>query len=129
LGFKADGAESAYAGGGGQISLQAVIENQGSSACELDSTLRLEVDQDGKALRSIRGDPSTIHIHHLLDPIEPHGDPLTIEWIWIGWCGSSGGVTVGATMAGLHSSDPSPVPVCEHPTYLDGATVKFGLLP
>jgi hypothetical protein len=130
--LKADGAESGYAGGSGQVSLEAVITNTGSSACEVDGTVDLTLrDQGGHFLRHIWGNPSTIHVHHALEPIEPHGEPLTIEWIWIGWCDPERHVRLSADTAGLHSTDGVPTPTCagDATSYMQGANVNLGPLP
>jgi hypothetical protein len=132
ISVRADGAESGYAGGSGQVSLEALIRNKGSSACELNSTVRLILrDQGGHFLKGIWGNPATIHVHHALRPVEPHGDPLTIEWIWIGWCDPQRHVSLSADMAGLHSTDGAPTPEClsGSTSYLQGANVNIGLLP
>jgi len=131
ISLKADGAESGYAGGSGQVSLEAVITNTGSSACELNSTVHLTLrDLGGHFLGPIWGNPSTIHVHHALGPVKPHGQPLTMEWIWIGWCDHQRHVTLSADMAGLHSTDGSPTPICAGSSpYLQGANVNLGPLP
>ncbi len=130
--LKADGAESGYAGGSGQVSLEAVITNTGSTACELDSTVHLTLrDQGGHFLGPIWGNPSTIHVHHALEPLEPHGEPLTMEWIWSSWCDSQGHVSLSVDMAGFHSTDGSPTPTCVSGTNsnMQGANVDLGPLP
>jgi hypothetical protein len=129
--LKADGAGSGYAGGSGQVSLEAVVTNTGKSACALKSTVHLTLrDQGGHFLRHIWGNPATIHVHHALEPLKAKGEPLTMEWIWISWCDPQLHVTLSADMAGLHSTDGSPTPTCAGSgPYLQGANVNLGPLP
>jgi hypothetical protein len=132
INLKADGAESGYAGGSGQVSLEAVITNTGSSACELDSTVHVTLrDLGGHFLGPIWGNPSTIHVHHVLEPIKAKGEPLTMEWIWTSWCDPQDHVTLSAQMGGSQSTDGSPTPECAPGTNssMDGANVNLGGLP
>jgi hypothetical protein len=129
LSLSTNGADAAYAGSAGEISLEALIKNRGRSPCRVDSTLQLTVVRSGSFDSSIRGNPGTLEVHWGLHPRQT----LATEWLWPSRCGSRGSVGLVARFAGLTAKGDSHSPICMDKNaqpYLMGANVSpTGSLP
>ena len=128
LSLSTNGADAAYAGSGGQISLLALVENHGAP-CRVDGTLQLTVVRSGSFDSSIRGNPGTLQVRWGLQ----RRQTLATEWLWPSWCGPRGSVDLVARFAGLTAAGDSHAPICMDKSaqpYLKGANVSpNGALP
>jgi hypothetical protein len=123
LSLSTNGADAAYAGSSGEISLLVLIKNPRRSPCRVDGTLQLTVVRSGSFDNSIRGNPGTLQVHWGL-----HGrQTLATEWLWPSWCGPGGSVDLVARFAGLTAKDDSHMPICmdkKAQPYLMGANIS-----
>jgi hypothetical protein len=129
LSLSTNGADSAYTGTAGEISLLVLIKNRRRSPCRVDGTLQLTVVRSGSFDSSIRGNPGSLQVHWGL-----HGrQTLATEWLWPSWCGPRGSVDLVARFAGLTARGDSHSPICmakNSQPYLMGANISpEGALP
>ena len=132
LSLSTDGADSAYAGTAGWISLLVEISNRGDSPCRINSTLTLAVERSGALDSSIRGNPARLQVRWGLEPQRRNLNILRIEWLWPSWCGSRGSVQLVGTLGGQTATSDSHSPTCmdeQAQPYLRGANVSTNGLP
>jgi hypothetical protein len=90
--------------GGSEDELAGVrITHTGSgSPCNVDSTLRFQVERQGQLVSGLGGNPMSLHLHAALDL----GDSIDADWSIGGWCGSNNGVTASASLEGVTAQGP-----------------------
>jgi Protein of unknown function (DUF4232) len=121
LSVEADGDESDYAGSAGMRVLWLNLKNKSKTACQLDSTGRIElVPLEGQE-NPIRGNPATLTIDWKLQP----GETFYAEWFWNSWCGKRGRWLVALSMDGMEASGEVSPPDCLD--YRFGAPAMFGI--